>query len=61
MQCYFNAGPTSETVGQHRINIGAMFIVSRSDGMINPFNTGTDFRRPILTSKVDPRTERINI
>ena len=31
----------------------------------NPFNAGTDFRRQnglqILTSKVDPRTERINI
>ena len=26
---------------------------------INPFSAGIDFRRQILTSKVDPRTERI--
>ena len=28
----------------------------------NPFSTGTDFKRQILTSKFDPRsTERVNI
>ena len=28
-------------------------------GYINPFSAGIDFRRQILTSKVDPRAERI--
>ena len=26
---------------------------------MNPFNADIDFRRQILTSKVDPRTERV--
>ena len=27
--------------------------------VLHPFSAGTDFMRQILTSKVDPRTERV--
>ena len=33
----------------------------KDDGNIYPFNARIDFRRPIMTSKVDPRTERVII
>ena len=29
--------------------------------MINPYSVGIDFRRQILTSKVNPRTVRVKI
>ena len=29
--------------------------------MINPYSAGIDFSRQILTTKVDPRTVRVNI
>ena len=28
---------------------------------VYPFSAGTDFRRQILTSKVDPRTEKVQL
>ena len=37
----------------------ALLIVSLSTLLDNPFSAGIDFRRQNLTSKIDPRAERV--
>ena len=40
-------------------NIHAIYVIYAPRRHVNPFRAGTDFRRQNLTSKFNPRTERI--
>ena len=57
-QCWFDVGPTSSTLAQYQTNIVLMCRVCWVY-IFNSFSAGIDYRRQILTSKVDPLYERV--